>query len=205
MDRFADDALLLGRALEDEHRPGRAATETELSERLFLLVHRQMASLVAGSGRDLDDLVQIAAEQVLRSLPRYEGRAELSTWTYSVCYLTMLKHDRSRSRWLRRFRLAPSGELPDRADPSTSAPDALERRERITRLRAAVAELPPKRRAVVVLCDLEGLSVPEVAAIVGAKVATVRSRLRDGRRLLGRRLARDPYFGDRAHRKEQEP
>ncbi len=191
VDHYADRALLVAELSE-----ARADSRTEaLSEHVFGLVYRQMASLAARSGRDLDDLVQVACEQVLRSLPSFEGRAALSTWTYRICYATMLKHDRTRSRWLRRFTLSRTGELPEAADSTPGAPERIEAVERIVRLRSAVASLPPKRRAVVVLHDLEGLDVGQVSSIVGAKVGTVRSRLRDGRRQLARLLAADPYFG----------
>jgi DNA-directed RNA polymerase specialized sigma24 family protein len=48
---------------------------------------------------------------------------------------------------------------------------------------------------VVVLHDLEGFTVDEVAQIVEALPRAVRSRLRDGRRALAEILSRDPYFG----------
>ena len=76
--------------------------------------------------------------------------------------------------------------------------DVLEARERARRLYRALNQLSPKRRTVVALHDLDGLDVEEIAAIVGANVLTVRSRLRDGRRLLAEKLRGDPYFGDEA-------
>jgi RNA polymerase sigma-70 factor (ECF subfamily) len=73
-------------------------------------------------------------------------------------------------------------------------------------LRKAVDRLSPKRRAVVVLHDLDGQSIEDVASVVKANPLTVRSRLRDGRRDLARLLADDPYFGDEAcRRQESEP
>jgi RNA polymerase sigma-70 factor (ECF subfamily) len=48
-------------------------------------------------------------------------------------------------------------------------------------LQAALDALPPEFRAVVVLCDIEGLSYEEVAASLGVKLGTVRSRLHRGR------------------------
>jgi RNA polymerase sigma-70 factor (ECF subfamily) len=158
-----------------------------------------MHALTAGRARDLEDLVQTAAEQALRALPTFEHRARLSTWTYRICYLTMLKERRWYRRWLRRFTLAPDGELPDIAAP-IGEDLAGEQGERACRLRASVERLSPKRRAVVVLHDLEGVAIDDIAVIVGANPLTVRSRLRDGRRDLARLLAGDEYFGDEACR-----
>ncbi len=165
------------------------------SEELFALVYAQVRKL-AGT-RDVEEIAQQAAEHVIRGLPKFEGRSELSTWTYRICYLTIRKHDRWYRRWLRRFTLTRDGELPER--PAEGGSDeGLEKSERRVRLELALEQLSPKRRAVIVLHDMEGLSVVQIAGIVGAEVVAVRSRLRDARTQLGAILADDPYFGDEA-------
>ena len=52
----------------------------------------------------------------------------------------------------------------------------------------ALATLSPDFRDVVVLSDLEGLPLPEVAEVLGVPVGTVKSRLFRGRRLLAQRI-----------------
>jgi RNA polymerase sigma-70 factor (ECF subfamily) len=166
-------------------------------EQVFSLVYRQMRALTAAEWTpDFDDLVQHAAEQVLKALPNFEGRSQLSSWTFGICFRTWCKQRRSFKRWLRRFSFTTNGELPDCADLTLLSPHALERAERKVRLQSALSRLSPKRRTVVVLHDLEELPVEEIADIVGAKVNTVRSRLRDGRRELKELLRNDAYFGD---------
>jgi len=171
------------------------ATATTIPEQIFPLVYRQMRSL-AGH-RDVDELAQVAMEQVLRSLPSFRGKSHLATWTFRICYRTICKHDRWYRRWLRRFALTETGELPE---PACEAclDEAVERRERLARLQVAMERLSAKRRIVLVLHDIEDLSVDAIAEIVGAGPATVRSRLRDARHALARELASDPYFGDEA-------
>jgi RNA polymerase sigma factor (sigma-70 family) len=172
---------------------GSAEGAPDLEERIFALVYRQMNALWGRWRSDFDDLVQIASEHAVRSLTSFRRESELSTWTYKICYRTVMRHRRWSSRWLRRFTLdAPSA---DAADRSTDAFASLEAAERVQRMRAALDRLSRKLRAVVVLRDLEGLQVEEVAEIVGAGEATVRSRLRDGRRRLSELLHADPYFG----------
>ncbi|HKQ68580.1 MAG TPA: RNA polymerase sigma factor, partial [Polyangiaceae bacterium] len=160
------------------------------SHEIFALIYRQMWSL-AGRRRDFDDLVQAAAEQALRSLPSFEGRSKISTWTYRVCYFTLLRHQRWYRRWLRHFTLTERGELPETHSGGAADAVFLEDKERSARLRAAVARLPPKHRAVVVLHDLEGVTIESIASILKAKPFTVRSRLRDGRKALAQLLADD--------------
>ena len=97
-------------------------------------------------------------------------------------------------RWARRFSLTAAGELPHKASPEPTGAHAVELLEQAHRLRRHISRLSHKHRAAVVLCDLEGFSVDEAATIAGIKVATLRSRLRDGRRDLRSMLERDPYF-----------
>lgn len=181
------------RASEARRPASRGAARANLKHEMFELICRQMHTF-AGRASDFDDLVQSAAEQVLRSLPRFQGRAAPATWTYRICYHTFLKHRRWYSRWLRRFAYAEEQSAVPDSETLDTASDWLEQRERAVRLRVALDQLSPKHRAVVVLHDLDGLQVEEIAAIVGAQVLTVRSRLRDGRRRLARALENDPYF-----------
>lgn len=172
---------------------GSVVDPPDLEERIFALVFRQMNALWGRWRGDFDDLVQTASEHAIRSLPSFRRESELSTWTYKICYRTVMRHRRWSSRWLKRFTLdAPSADVIDR---SKDACAHLEAAERVERMRAALDRLSKKLRAVVVLRDLEGLEIADIAEIVGAGEATVRSRLRDGRRRLSELLRADPYFG----------
>jgi RNA polymerase sigma-70 factor (ECF subfamily) len=182
-----------------------ALATARLRREVFELVCRQMHTL-AGRAPDFDDLVQMAAEQVFRSLPSFEGRSAPATWTYRICYHTVLKQRRWYKRWLRRFVYAEDPGVAEAvARVSGFEPELVERRERARRLRAALEQVPAKRRVVVMLHDLDQLEIDEIAAIVGANPLTVRSRLRDGRRLLARVLESDPYFGSEACSLETRP
>jgi RNA polymerase sigma-70 factor (ECF subfamily) len=171
-----------------------APTQERGEERVFGLLYAQMCS-IAGRCPDLEDLVQLAAERTFRALPSFHGDSELSTWTYRICYRTFLNERRWHKRWLARFTLTPDGSLPERPEPGSELDTELEQRERARRLHMALARVSPPRRVVVILHDLEGLEIDEIAAIVEVKPNTVRSRLRDGRKVLLRELMSDPYFG----------
>jgi RNA polymerase sigma-70 factor, ECF subfamily len=162
------------------------------SDELLALLYRQMRSL-AGPRQDLDDLVQAAAERALRALERFEGRSSLSTFTYGIVYRTLIDHQRWYRRFQRRFTLDSREEPEELAFPRSSETD-LRELERARRLYAALDLLPHEKRATLILHDLEGLGVAEVATISGANELTVRSRLRDAHKKLAEILRKDPLF-----------
>jgi RNA polymerase sigma-70 factor (ECF subfamily) len=174
--------------------PARAATASVTWPEVVHLVTRQMESIV-GPSSDREDLTQSALEHVVRALERFEGRAELSTFTYRVCARVALNHWRGFRRWLRRFQLgmdASHEEIPDGRDVSALALE----RERARALHAALERMDPMRRLVVTLSDLEDLPGARIAEILECPEATVRSRLRRGRGELYALLAKDPLFCD---------
>jgi RNA polymerase sigma-70 factor, ECF subfamily len=159
---------------------------------LLALLYRQTRSL-AGPRQDLDDLVQQAAERALRALDRFEGRCALSTFTYGIVYRTMLDHDRWYRRFRRRFAVDQREDPIEPSSPRCSDADLAEL-ERARRLYQALDNLPPAKRAVLILHDLEGIDVADVSRIVGANERTVRSRVRDARKKLAELLKADPLF-----------
>lgn len=175
--------------------PGQSLEDTLVrgsSDELLALLYRQMRAL-AGPRQDLDDLVQAAAERALKALVRFEGRSSLATFTYGIVYRTLLDQQRWYRRFQRRFSL-DSREEPDELEfPRTSETD-LRELQRARRLYAALDELPKEKRATLILHDLEGLDVADVATISGANELTVRSRLRDAHKKLAEILRKDPLF-----------
>lgn len=156
---------------------------------LFELVYRRMRNLVLPNAPDFEDLVQAAAAEAWRSLPSFQGKSDLRTWIYTVCYRVVSNH----RRWWRRYQLRFSLGVDD-VVPSEGPlpPELIDERARIERLRALLARMSDKYRAVVMLHDLEGFTIAEIAGIVGANELTVRSRLRDGRKQLRRLVELDP-------------
>jgi RNA polymerase sigma factor (sigma-70 family) len=76
------------------------------------------------------------------------------------------------SWWRRRWR----GELPTRQLPEVAAPDSYADVDRRHALRAALAQLPPRQRAVVVLRYHQDLSEAQVAELLGISAGTVKSQ-----------------------------
>ncbi len=169
-------------------------SQRELEDEVFKLCCRHVQTLVGRSSPEFSDLVQGSAEMALRGLPSFEGRSSLSTWVFRVCYSTLLGERRWYKRWAKRFSLAAPQELPEIAS-TEDASQPLEWREREQCVRDAVSKLRPKLQVVVTMHDLQGVEIQAIADLLEVNVLTVRSRLRDGRRQLSRRLRRDPYFG----------
>jgi RNA polymerase sigma factor (sigma-70 family) len=90
----------------------------------------------------------------------------------------------ARARQGRRF--APLDEAALPAVPDATGDFA--RRQDVLQLRRAIQSLPEAYREPVVLCDLEGLSYDEAAAVLGCPTGTVRSRLHRARALLAKKL-----------------
>jgi len=79
--------------------------------------------------------------------------------------------------------------MPEHLDPSDrSAEQAVDSAALRPEIQQALLSIPADFRAAVVLSDIEGLGLPEVAEILGVPIGTVKSRVFRGRRLLAREL-----------------
>ena len=124
------------------------------------------------------DAMQDTFVTVFRKLDKFSGESAFSTWLYRVTINTC--YDQLRKR--KRRRTEPLPKHHDPADTSSQSEfDAVEVRPDIA---DALAQIPEDFRTAVVLSDLQGLPLSEVAAIVGVPVGTVKSRIFRGRRLL---------------------
>ena len=128
---------------------------------------------------DIPDLCQEVFLTVHRKLASFEGRSSLRTWLYGICI--RVASERRRRAYVRHERPASESTSPE-ASPSESGPDArLEQRATVQRLLSVLDE---DKRLVVVLYEIEGFSMKEVAEIVDCPVQTAYSRLHAGRELM---------------------
>jgi RNA polymerase sigma-70 factor (ECF subfamily) len=111
-------------------------------------------------------------------------RGELGVFLIGVTRKLLLRQHQNERRWipLEAAHHALSGLSGAGFGPSGSA------ESQTSRLREAIAALPPRYREVVVLCDLEGRTYEAAAVALECAVGTVRSRLHRARGLLGRKL-----------------
>ena len=119
------------------------------------------------------DALQDALLSAYRSASSFRGEARVTTWLHRVVVNACL--DRVRRRAARPT--VPMPEDGDVLDPH----DALGDRETALELEAALAALPVEQRAALLLVDVHGMPVDEVAAILGVPSGTVKSRCSRGR------------------------
>ena len=190
-----DGDVRLERRSEDVAEGTGVSSKTHAWPEIVRIVHAYMRSIV-GPSPDLEDLTQAALEQVVRALPRFDGRAQLSTFTYRICAHVAMNHWRWWKRWLRRFRVGTDGAPEVLTTLEEGAPHLGVERERARRLHLALERLAPNKRLVITLADFEGLTAARIAEIMECPEPTVRSRLRQARHELGVLLREDPFFMD---------
>jgi RNA polymerase sigma factor (sigma-70 family) len=158
------------------------------SARVYRLAYR-----LTGNQHDAEDLTQEVFVRVFRSLANYTP-GTFEGWLHRITTNLFLDLVRRRARI--RFDPLPDDaeRLPGRGQSGTQNPaQAYDDTHFDADVQAALHALPPDFRAAVVLCDLEGLSYEEIAATLGIKIGTVRSRIHRGRSQLREALAhRDP-------------
>ena len=148
----------------------------------------RLARRLTPSAGDAEDLLQdtfLRAAQAIASIP--VGSPNEEAWLTRV--LVNVRRDQWRRAAVRR-RAAPLLH----ASPETTASSAEAALVTKRAVWSALDALPPRRRAIVVLSELDGLGPPEIATLLGVAVMTVRWHLSLARRELRRALA--PHQGD---------
>ena len=153
-------------ALVRSAQGGSSDAVEELFRRHWPSVHRS-AWLVVHDPAAAEDIAQEAFVSALRALGRFDRRRPLAPWLHRIVVNRAI--DWARARALRPETAADA--LPEAAAPA-------ERAEMGDELVAALADLGPEHRAVVVLRHLLGYTPGEIAAMLDLPRGTVNSRLR---------------------------
>lgn len=133
-----------------------------------------------------DDLVQEVFMTVHALFEDYDQSRPFRPWVFAIAYRVCLRHRRKTGR---------NRELLVESDaPSTEAGphEALEGAEARARVREALANVEVHRRAVLILKDIDGQSIPEIAHALGIPLNTAYSRLRLARADLAAALTAKP-------------
>jgi RNA polymerase sigma-70 factor (ECF subfamily) len=175
--RIAGEADLVART-----RSGERAAFGVLVER-YAPQARRVARAVLGDPDEADDAAQDGFLSALVKLGQYDARRPFGPWLMRI--VANAATDRRRRRQVRKVEPLDPGLVGGGPRPDTDAV----RSELGEHLRAALAELPARRRTAVVLFDVEGYSHAEIAEMLGIPEGTVRSEVFHARRRLRALLA----------------
>jgi RNA polymerase sigma-70 factor, ECF subfamily len=174
MEPEGDEALMLRIAQGDERAfrllaPRYAARAIGLARR------------ITGNDADAEEIVQEAFLRVWINAPRWRPQAAFRTWFYRIVF----------NLCLNRRRRAPFFPLEVAGDPPDPAPNAslrIERDETGRQIAAAIAELPERQRAAIVLAYDNELSNADAASILRVSVSAFEALLVRARRTLRQKL-----------------
>ncbi len=186
-ERLDDAALLRAHVAGDRSAFGELVRRHR--DRLWAVAIRTL-----GDREEAADAVQDALVSAYRSADRFRGDAAVTTWLHRIVVNACL--DRARRRASRPTVALPEVEGGALADPP---PDT----DTVLTVRAALATLPVEQRVPLVLLDMQGYSVAEIADILQIAEGTVKSRCSRGRARLAVLLGhlREPG-NDTAHRSD---
>ncbi len=145
---------------------------------------------------EASDLTQETFLRALKSIKKFRGDSELKTWLFRIA----INQSKNKFRWWKRRKRektvsidAPIGEsgtpMSETIKTHLANPEeSTLQNERKKFLFEALKELPDIFREAVILCDIEGLTYEEIAAVLEINIGTVKSRIARGREELRKKL-----------------
>lgn len=169
-------------------RQGDPAAAAWLAERYSPTVYR-FALRMMRDEQDASDICQETMVKVLRNLHRYDARWRFQTWILSVARNTCIDE-------FRRRRHRSYDEAPDVADSRPGPLELTSDQERSVTLHAALAQIPPLYREVLVFYHFEHLKYREIADMLDIPIGTVMNRIFRARQKLREAYERVEADGD---------
>jgi RNA polymerase sigma-70 factor (ECF subfamily) len=173
----ASDVALMAQVAQGDRHAIRV-----LFERYQVVVYRFVLR-ITGNSASAEDIVSEVFLELWRHAARFEGRARLSSWILAIARNKAVSSLRGRSEEPLDDRTVQA--IPDEA---ATAEQTLDAAKRGTLLRQCLTQLSPAHREIIDLVYYHEKSVEEVAAIVDAPAATVKTRMFYARRQLAQHL-----------------
>jgi len=184
------DAALVKRLRRAEAGAAEGLLDT-YGDRVYRLARR-----ITGNEQDAEEAVQDAFWSVLRHIDTFRGESSFGSWIYRIT--ANAAYQKLRRTAHRRDEISLDQVLPilddghHHVDPSgdwsAKIDDPAIQSELRDVLASAIDELPANHRAAIVLHDVEGLSMAEVAAALGITLATAKTTAHRARLRLRKRL-----------------
>lgn len=171
------------RELLAQARAGDAQALEKLLERHQAQVYR-FGLKMCRDPEDAKDVLQDTLLAMARGVRDFRGASSISTWLYTIARSHCIKKRRKSKFAPEEERSLDTEVAPEArrlADPARAPDEELAGRQVEQALEHAVAALEPMYREVLVLRDVEGLTAPEVAEVLGVSVQAVKSRLHRAR------------------------
>lgn len=168
--------------LLDAARSGDKAALERLLERHQAQVYR-FGMKMCRDPEDAQDVLQETLLAMARGVRDFRGASSISTWLYTVARSYCIKK-RRRSKFAPEetsLDTAGAAEASTLADPARNPDEVLAGKQVEQALEQAIVALEPMYREVLILRDVEGLTAPEVAEVLGVTAQAVKSRLHRAR------------------------
>lgn len=161
---------------------------------LFSRYQSQVINTAYGMLSDTEDAYDAAQEvfiRVYRNIESFKEQSSFTTWLYritmNVCSDILRKRQKN-SDIISLNSFTEDNKDFDIKDDSPGVEESMELSERQAAVREAINELKEEHRAVIVLCDIEGMSYEEISATLGIPRGTVKSRINRARNALKKNL-----------------
>ena len=141
-----------------------------------------------GDAEEARDVAQEIFVRIFRNLDDCEDEARFVPWMLRIARNACIDHIRRRKA-RPPARDVPVEDMHDLASPSRGPDDALDDRARKRWVHEGIQSLGPLNREIIVLKDIQGLSLEEIAKILGIPLGTVKSRCNRARLELARKLS----------------
>lgn len=155
----------------------------------------RVAYRLSGNREDAEDLAQESIIEAFQAFHHFRVGTRFDQWVYRIMTRNYIDKFRRRKR-VTIIQLDDTGQeyqMAELADCSSDPQEVLDKKVWSESVQIALDRLGPEFRAVVVLCDIQGLSYEEASQVIGCPVGTVRSRLHRARAQL--RASLRPEFG----------
>jgi RNA polymerase sigma-70 factor, ECF subfamily len=143
---------------------------------------------------DTDDVIQQVFIEIFKSLSYFKGDASLDTWVYRICLKVCTTQLRKKYRKRQPQITYDSQQADEDANADGRAAESpfqeMEQKELAAAIYAALDKLDAEKRMTVVLYEMEGKSLEEIAKVARVPLGTVKSRLFHGRKMLEKQLKR---------------